>query len=71
MSNKIYVTTDRAGFVVAGRRVPVVTAKDGALRAKSGFEIELSEAEASYELAQGTIVLKGPAAPAPRAPDVA
>jgi hypothetical protein len=55
---KTYVTTDRAGFTVAGRRVPADY--EGAVaRPCVGFEMELLDAEAEYELAQGTIALKG------------
>ncbi len=58
MEKKTYVTTDRAGFVVASRRIPASVADGGAPRPTVGFEIELTDAEAEYELAQETIVLK-------------
>lgn len=67
-----YLTTERAGFTVAGRRVPGEwrdqTGKDGnpvrdekgavqAFRPQIGFKLDLLDMEAEYELAQGTIVL--------------
>jgi hypothetical protein len=55
---KTYVTTERAGFVVAGRRVPAVYEKGKPARPTVGYELELLPAEAEYELAQETIVLK-------------
>jgi hypothetical protein len=55
---KTYLTTERAGFVVAGRRVPAVYEKGKAARPTVGYELELFPAEAEYELSQGTIVLK-------------
>jgi hypothetical protein len=55
---KIYVTTNSAGFVVAGRRIPPVYEKGKPARPTVGYELELLPAEAEYELAQGTIVLK-------------
>lgn len=53
---KTYVTTETAGFVVAGRRVPPDAANPE--RAQTGFEMELTAGEADYDLAQGTIALK-------------
>ncbi|MBY6243742.1 hypothetical protein [Methylosinus sp. Sm6] len=75
MSEKhTYITTDRAGFTVAGRRIPGEyrpdLKEDGKPRLdedgkplngffpKTGFELELTEVEAEYELQQRTIVLK-------------
>lgn len=63
---KTYVTTERAGYVVAGRRVPVewveTRNKDGNVEAKPrpklGFELRLLAVEAEYELQQGTITLE-------------
>jgi hypothetical protein len=55
---KTYVTTERAGFVVAGRRVPAVYEKGKPAKPSVGYELELLPAEAEYELAQRTIVLK-------------
>lgn len=54
---KTYVTTARAGFVVAGRRLPTVYGDDGAASPPVGYPLELFDGEAEYELAQGTIVL--------------
>jgi hypothetical protein len=58
---KTYVTTKAAGFVVAGRRIPSTYELDEEQtpRAKPnvGFRMELTDAEAEYELAQGTIAL--------------
>lgn len=59
---RTYLTTEKAGPRVAGRIVP--TDKDG--KAKAGVEIELTAIEAEYELALGTIALKG--APVAKAP---
>jgi|GEM_PF-6878288 len=55
---KTYVTTERAGFVVAGRRVPPVYEEGKPARPTVGFELKLLDAEAEYELAQRTIALK-------------
>lgn len=67
-----YVTTDRAGFTVAARRIPgadrAVLDADGrplfdddgkpkmVFAPKVGFELQLTAAEAEYELQQGTIM---------------
>jgi hypothetical protein len=59
---KTYLTTERAGFVVAGRRIPPVYEEGKPARPKVGHELQLLDAEASYELAQGTIVLQPSAA---------
>lgn len=69
-----YVTTERAGFRVAARCIPGEhrTALDAEgkpmldehgkpkeeVRPQIGFELQLTEAEAEYELQQGTIILK-------------
>ncbi len=55
---KTYVTTERAGFVVAGRRIPPVYEQGAPARQTVGFELKLLDAEAEYELAQRTIALK-------------
>ncbi|KAF0136647.1 MAG: hypothetical protein FD139_706 [Methylocystaceae bacterium] len=55
---KTYVTTERAGFVVAGRRIPPVYEQGTPARPTVGFELKLLDAEAEYELAQRTIALK-------------
>jgi hypothetical protein len=55
---KTYVTTERAGFVVAGRRVPPVYEEGKPAQPMVGFELNLLDAEADYELAQRTIALK-------------
>jgi hypothetical protein len=55
---KTYVTTERAGFVVAGRRVPPVYEQGAPARPTVGYALKLLDAEAEYELAQGTIALK-------------
>lgn len=64
MEKKTYVTTERAGFVVAGRRVPPDYAADP-VRPTVGHELELTADEAEYELRQGTIAEKKSPAPAP------
>ncbi|MBG0802837.1 hypothetical protein IYW40_15325 [Methylocystis sp. H4A] len=56
--SKTYVTTERAGFVVAGRRIPPVYEQGVPARPTVGFELKLLDAEAEYELAQRTIALK-------------
>lgn len=55
---KTYVTTERAGYVVAGRRVPAVYEQGAPARPTVGYELKLLDAEAEYELAQRTIALK-------------
>ena len=60
---KTYVTTEAAGYVVAGARVPADYGADP-VRPQIGFELTLTDEEAQYELAQGTIVLKEKKSPA-------
>jgi hypothetical protein len=55
---KTYVTTEGAGFTVAGRRIPPVYEKDKPARPTVGYALQLLDVEAEYELAQGTIILK-------------
>lgn len=55
---KIYVTTALAGFTVAGRRIPPVYETGKETLPEVGYELQLTDAEAEYELAQGTIELK-------------
>lgn len=60
MEKKSYVTTDRAGYVVAGQRIPPVYEGEGEtrfVRPAIGHPLQLTELEAEYELAQGTIKL--------------
>lgn len=65
---KTYVTTGRAGFVVAGRRVPAVyDEQTGEARPTIGHELQLLDKEAEYELAQGTIELRPASATAKKA----
>lgn len=53
---KTFVTTDKAGWVVAGQRVPPVYPKDGGEPTpKVGHEIRLTAKQAEYWLAQGAI----------------
>ena len=60
---KAYVTTERAGYVVAGQRIPpVYPGGDKPPHPEVGFPLQLTETEAEYELRQGTIELKKPAA---------
>lgn len=54
---KTYVTTERAGFVVAGQRIPA-DYETKPVRPKIGHELQLTGDEAEYELSQGTIELK-------------
>lgn len=58
MDKKIYVTTNAAGFVVAGRRIPAVYVDGKEPTPQVGFELELTDDEAAYELAQGAIAPK-------------
>ena len=58
MEKKVYVTTAAAGFVVAGRRIPAVYVDGDNPAPQVGFELELSDDEAAYELSQGAIALK-------------
>lgn len=58
MEKKIYLTTNAAGFVVAGRRIPAVYVDGKEPTPQVGFELELTDDEAAYELAQGSIALK-------------
>jgi|GEM_PF-3144197 len=51
---KKYVTTDRAGWHVAGRKIPQ-DIRDGKLIPKVGHPLELTELEARHEIAAGTI----------------
>ncbi|MBY6244106.1 hypothetical protein [Methylosinus sp. Sm6] len=76
---RTYITTDRAGFTVAARRIPGELRPDldadgrpqfgddgkpqMTYRPKQGHELTLSDAEAEYELAQRTIVPKPEAPP--------
>jgi len=59
---KTYVTTASAGFVVAGHRIPAVYEDGKPARPTVGFDLRLTDAEAEYELAQGTIVPAEPRA---------
>lgn len=58
MDKKLYVTTNAAGFVVAGRRIPAVYVEGKEPTPQVGYELELTDDEAAYELAQGSIALK-------------
>ena len=51
---KLFRTTDKAGWWVAGRKIPAEKI-DGAVRPKVGHELRLTEAEAKYELLSGVI----------------
>ena len=53
---KPYLTTDRAGYFVAGQRIPSRVDKDGNRTPKIGYRLMLSDEEAKYELLQGVIV---------------
>lgn len=52
---KPYKTTEAAGFFVAGQRVPSAFDGDGNRIPKVGHPMMLTDAEAKYELLQGTI----------------
>ncbi|MBA4269671.1 MAG: hypothetical protein C0447_09670 [Methylobacterium sp.] len=55
MDKKAYLTTDRAGYFVAGQRIPSRVDKDGNRTPKVGHRLMLSDAEAKYELQNGVI----------------
>lgn len=58
MDQKLYVTTSAAGFVVAGRRIPAVYVEGKEPAPQVGYELYLTDDEAAYELAQGSIAPK-------------
>lgn len=58
MDKKLYVTTNAAGFVVAGRRIPAVYVDGKEPTPQVGYELELTDDEAAYELSQGSIAPK-------------
>lgn len=55
MDYKLYATTSAAGFVVAGRRIPAVYVEGKEPTPQVGYELYLTDDEAAYELAQGTV----------------
>jgi|LNFM01.1.fsa_nt_gb hypothetical protein len=57
MDKKAYLTTDRAGYFVAGQRIPSRVDKDGNRTPKIGHRLMLTDAEAKYELLNGVITL--------------
>ena len=62
---KPYAVTDRAGYFVAGRKVPAKRDEDGNLVPIVGHVLHLTDAEAKYELLNLTIEpVAEPAAPA-------
>ena len=69
---KPYRVTDRAGFFVAGIKVPAKRDEDGNLVPIVGHVLNLTEAEAKYELLSGSIEPaeasgeKAPLAPPPK-----
>ena len=66
---KTYLTTDRAGYFVAGQRIPSGRDEDGNRIPKVGHPLRLTEAEAKYELLEGTIELASETVePAPLSP---
>lgn len=66
---KPYLTTDQAGYFVAGQRIPSRPDKDGNRTPKVGFQLMLTDAEAKYELLQGVIEpVKDDKSSAPLAP---
>jgi len=58
---KPYRTTEAAGFFVASKRVPSRTDEDGNRVPVVGHVLRLTDAEAKYELLQGTIEPADPA----------
>lgn len=52
---KPYRVTDRAGFFVAGIKVPAKRDEDGNLVPVVGHVLQLTDAEAKYELHSGSI----------------
>ncbi len=68
---KPYLTTDKAGYFVAGQRIPSRVDKDGNRTPKVGHRLMLTDAEAKYELLQGVITPDDePAGGAPLSPPV-
>ena len=66
---KPYRVTENAGYYVAGQKIPSVQDADGNRKPKAGHVVQLTEAEAKYELLQGSIELADESAtPAPLAP---
>ena len=69
VEKKPYLTTDLAGYFVAGQRIPSRVDKDGNRTPKVGHRLMLNDAEAKYELLQGVIQAEEEAkAAAPLAP---
>jgi hypothetical protein len=69
---KPYRVTESAGYFVAGQRVPSGRDKDGNRIPKVGHVLQLTDAEAKYELLQGSIEAgDGSDAPTPLAPPLA
>lgn len=69
IDKKAYRVTDKAGFFVAGIKVPAKRDEDGNLVPVVGHVLRLTEAEAKYELLSGSIEAAGAASEqAPLAP---
>lgn len=66
MEKRCYVTTERAGFTVACTPVPAAYVEGKEPTPMIGFELMLTDIEAEFELAQGTIALKPETAKAAR-----
>ena len=71
IEKKPYRTTELAGYFVAGQRIPSGRDEDGNRIPKVGHVLQLTEAEAKYELLSGVIEAGWEsAAPAPLSPPV-
>ena len=54
---KTYITTELAGYYVAGRKLPLQGDGDGNARSRVGFPLQLTDAEANFPLLNGEIIL--------------
>lgn len=66
-AQQVYRTTEKAGWHVAGQRIPGET-RDGVLKPKVGHDLNLTEAQARYELLAGTIERAATPDPTPAEP---
>jgi hypothetical protein len=64
---KPYKTTDRAGWYVAGHRIPQRADGDGLIVPTIGHLLQLTDAEAKYPLLNGEIEPAETAVPSPAA----
>ncbi|GHE72297.1 hypothetical protein GCM10019059_34930 [Camelimonas fluminis] len=55
IERKPYKVTDKAGFWVAGQKLPTDKGEDGIPKPRVGYVLHLTEDEAKHELAAGVI----------------